>query len=100
MSYNNNYNYWIEGLLAGFDRKAVEVTFAPHALDRKEYYNLDLDKVEEAVRAGRVKLDKCKEPDKLCFEMYFGKENMTYCVIAVFHNEFIEVKTIWQRKGR
>ena len=100
MSYNNNYNYWIEELLATLDRKTAEITFAPHALDRKEYYNIDLEKAEETVRMGEVRAEKCSEPGKVCFELYFGKENRTCSVIAIFHKQFIEVKTIWQRKGR
>ena len=68
--------------------------------DRTEYYNLDLDKAEETVRTGIVIVGKCEEPNKICFERYFGKENATYCVIARFHQNFIEVKTIWPRNGR
>ena len=102
MNYNNNYNNcsWIGELLAKLDRKAAEITFDPHAFDRKGYYNLDFDKVEEAVRTGKIKTEKCKELEKVCFERYFGKENLTYCVITIFHQEFIEVKTVWSRNGR
>jgi hypothetical protein len=100
MSYNNYYNYWTEELLAKLDRKTAEITTDPHALDRGEYYNLDLGKVEEPVRTGKVAFEKCEEPNKVCFERYFGKENATYCVITGFHQNFIEVKTIWSRNGR
>lgn len=98
MNYNNC--VWIEGLLEKLDRKEAEVTFDPHMFDISEYRNLDLDKVEETVRTGGVVASKCEEPNKLCFERYFGKENKTYTVIARFHEHFIEVKTAWPRKGR
>ena len=99
MNYNKSFN-WIGDLRGNVNRVTTEVTFDPHALDRVEYYNLDLDKVEETVRTGKIKFEKCKEPKKVCFERYFGKENLTYCVITIFHQDFIEVKTIWPRKGR
>ena len=94
-----NYN-WIESLLYLTERRTAEITFDQHAFDRTEYYNLDLDKAEETVRTGIVIVGKCEEPNKICFERYFGKENATYCVIARFHQNFIEVKTIWPRNGR
>ena len=91
---------WVEDLLDELDRRSVEVTFSPHMFDRGEYWNIDLDKVEETVRTGRLVEGKCEEPNKLCFERYFGKENLTYVVIARIHVNFIEVKTAWSRKGR
>ena len=86
--------------LERLDRTKCEVTFDPHAFDRGEYWSLDLDKIEETVRTGRIFAGKCEEPNKLCFERYFGKENATYTVIARFHEQFIEVRTAWSRKGR
>ena len=102
MSYNTNYNNcgWIDELLEKLDRKKVEITFSPHLFDRGEYWNLELDKIEEAARTGNIVADKCEEPNKLCFRRYFGKENVTYTVIAIFHESFIEVRTVWPRKGR
>ena len=91
---------WVEDLLDELDRRSVEVTFSPHMFDRDEYWNIDLDKVEKTVRTGRLVEGKCEEPNKLCFERYFGKENLTYVVIARIHVNFIEVKTVWPRKGR
>lgn len=91
---------WIESLLSSISRMKVEITFDPHLFDRKEYWNLDLDKIEETVRSGRVFYDKCEMPNKICFKRYFGKENKTYIIIARFHSSFIEVKTAWQTKGR
>ena len=102
--YNIDYNAygcgWVEEHFRKLDRKTAVITFDPHVFDRKEYYGLDLDNVEETVRTGKIKLEKCKEPKKVCFERYFGKENLTYCVITIFHQEFIEVRTIWPRNGR
>lgn len=102
MSYNFNYNNgrWIDVLLEKLDRAKCEVTFDPHAFDRSEYWSIDLDKIEEAARTGIIVLGKCEESNKLCFERYFGKENTTYTVIARFHEQFIEVMTVWPRKGR
>ena len=68
--------------------------------DRAEYWNIDLNKVEEAVRTGNLVEDNCEEPNKLCFERYFGKENITYTVIVRYHKNFIEVKTAWPTIGR
>ncbi len=98
MNYNN-YD-WIDELLGKVDRKPAEVTFDPHLFDKLEYHNLDLDKVEETVRTGNIVSGKCEEPNKLCLERYFVKENTTYTIIARFHEDFIEVRTVWLRKGR
>lgn len=102
MSYNLYYNNdsWIGKLLERLERTKCEVTFDPHAFNRSEYWNLDLDKIEETVRTGNIVQEKCEEPNKLCFERYFGKENTTYTVIARFHEQFIEVRTAWPRNGR
>ncbi|MEK6983006.1 MAG: hypothetical protein AABX33_00400 [Nanoarchaeota archaeon] len=81
-------------------RKKAKITFDPHLFDRKEYWNLDLDKIEEAVRTGKLFEEKCEKPNKLCFKRYFGKEKITYAVIVRNHNNFIEVKTVWPKKGR
>ena len=91
---------WIDELSGKLDRKKAEITFDPHAFDRQEYWNMDLDKIEEAVRRGKLFEEKCEEPNKLCFQRYFGKENITYIVIARYHQHLIEVKTAWPRKGR
>ena len=91
---------WIEELTRKLNRRKAEITFDPHAFDRKEYWNLDLDKIEEAVRTGKLFEEKCEKPNKLCFKRYFGKENITYTVIVRYHNNFIEVKTAWPKKGR
>ncbi|MAG47343.1 hypothetical protein CL617_01955 [archaeon] len=91
---------WIEILLKKINRKNITITFSPHVFDRKEYWNLDLDKIEETIKLGKIFEKKCERPNKICFQRYFGKENITYIVITRFHKEFIEVKTTWPKKGR
>ena len=91
---------WIEDLIRRLNKKKTKITFNPHLFDRKEYWNLDLSKIEETVRTGIIFNNKCEKPNKICFKRYFGKENITYTVIARYHNNFIEVKTAWPRKGR
>ncbi len=91
---------WKEELIRKLDRKDAVITFDAHLFDRKECRNLDLDKIEESVRTGKMFEEKCKEPNKLCFKRYYGKENITYTVIARYYNNFIEVKTAWTNKGR
>ena len=76
------------------------ITFNPHLLDRVAYWNLDLGKIEETVKTGKILKSKCEKPNKLCFMRYYGKENLTYVVIVRVHNDFIEVKTAWPRKGK
>jgi hypothetical protein len=91
---------WIEELTIGLDRRKAEITFDPHLFDRKDYWDLDLDRIEDTVRIGKIFEGKCEKPNKLCLKRYFGKENITYTVIARYHKNFIEVKTAWPRKGR
>ena len=62
---------WKEELMKSLNRKKAEITFSPHVFDRKEYWNLDLDKVEETVRTGDIFEEKCEKPNKLCLERYF-----------------------------
>lgn len=91
---------WLDDLFIQLDRKKAEITFSPHLFRRKQYHNLDLDKIEETIREGTPFIDKCQEPNKICFQKYFGKENSTYIIIVRYHHEFIEVKTAWLKKGR
>ena len=91
---------WIEEIMKQLNRNKAEITFDPHLFDRKEYWNLDLDKIEETVRTGKIFEQKCEKPNKLCFERYYGKENITYTVIVRYHKNFIEVKTAWPKKGK
>jgi hypothetical protein len=91
---------WREDLLKKIDRKKAVVTFDPHLFDRAEERILWLERIEDAVRTGKVIDEKCEQPNKLCFCRYYGKENESYIVIARFHKDFIEVKTAWLRKGK
>ena len=91
---------WIDDLIIKLNRRKAEITFDPHVFDRREYWNLNLDKVEETVRTGKVSEGKCEMPNKICFKRYFGKEKSTYIVIVRYHNNFIEVKTAWPKKGK
>jgi len=89
-----------EEITSRVDRKAAEITFSPHLFDRKEYWSLDINKIEETIRTGTIFEEKSELPNKICFKRYFGKENITYTVITRYHKEFIEVKTAWPNKGR
>ena len=53
---------WIEELTKKLDRRKAEITSDPHLFDRKEYWNLDLDKIEEAIRTGEIFEEKCEQP--------------------------------------
>lgn len=98
--YNNSLNTWIIDLQKRLDRKKSEITFHPHTFDKEKYLNLDLNKIEETVRTGRIFKNKCAKPNKLCFKRYYGKENITYTVIVRYYKNFIEVRTAWTKKGR
>lgn len=82
------------------DRKTAEITFDPHVFTRQLERNFDLDFVEETVRTGEIEEGKSNLPQKICFKRYHGKERQTYFVITLFHQEFIEVKTVWLTLGR
>ena len=91
---------WIEYLAKRLDRKKAEITFSLHLFKRKDYWNLDINKIEETVRIGKIFYQKCEKPNKICFKRYFEKENITYTVIVRYYKHFIEVKTAWPKKGR
>ncbi|MBI1970597.1 DUF4258 domain-containing protein [Candidatus Woesearchaeota archaeon] len=82
------------------DRKTAEITFDSHVFTRQLERNFDLDFVEETVRSGVIDEEKSAPPTKFCITKYHGKERQTYCVIVIYHNQFIEVKTVWLSKGR
>lgn len=82
------------------DRKTAEITFDPHVFTRQLERNFDLDFVEETVRMGIIVDEKSAPPYKVCFQRYHGKERQTYYVIALIHQEFMEVKTVWLTLGR
>ncbi len=82
------------------DRKIAEITFDPHVFTRQLERNFDIDFVEETIRTGQIEENKSNPPLKICFKRYHGKERQTYRVITLFHQEFIEVKTVWLTSGR
>ncbi len=75
---------WVDEVLKKHNRRKALVTFSPHLFDREVERHLNLDYVEATVRTGKVILEKCEPPKKICFKRYFGKENRTYTVIALF----------------
>src|SRR3989344_1626900 len=89
-SYNYHYNSYINYILSGLDRKKAEIRYDPHALKRKDYWKLDLNKIREAIQEGKILQDKCEKPNKICFTRYYGKENITYVIIVRYHKEYIE----------
>ena len=91
---------WIDDALKALNRKKCLITFSRHLFDRQDYWSLELDKIEETIRSGKIFHEKCEEPDKICFQRYFGKEKLTYVAIIRIHDNFIEVKTAWPRKGK
>lgn len=82
------------------DRRTAEITFDPHVFIRQHQRNFDIDFAEETVRKGTLVEEKSVLPHKACFKLYHGKERATYVVIALFHADFIEVKTVWPITGR
>lgn len=91
---------WIEERERRVNRKSSVVTISAHALDRAAYWNLDLEKIEETMRFGTLWKDKCEFPNKICYQRYYGKENITYVTIVKYYQDFIEVQTIWPQQGR
>ena len=79
--------------------RTAEITFSPHLFDRASYWNIDLGKIEDTIRTGKIIAAKSEAPYKLCIRRYFGKENITVTVILRIHRNFIEVKTAWPKKG-
>lgn len=90
---------WVRNLLQKHDRKKVQISLSIHFVTRKLDRNLELDKVEETVRTGKIFKQKCRWPKKLCFARYYGKINRTYFVIVAFNKNKLEVVTAWENKG-
>ena len=80
--------------------KQAGITFDPHVFIRQTERNFDIDFVEETVRTGQIVQEKSVPPNKICLKKYHGKERRTYFVVALIHQDFIEVKTTWLKKGR
>ena len=76
---------------------AKEITFHPHFVKRWKTRELDIDKVEDTVKTGKVfeKIN-CKRG----FRKYYGKENESYIVYVLVEKDFIEIQTAWKVKGR
>lgn len=94
-----DYNDWIIDCLEKVDRKRVEIIYSLHAANQISANFMLRDKIEETIRTGRLHLLKCEPPNKLCFRRYYGKENLTYSIVANFNPEFIEVITLWEDEG-
>ncbi len=77
------------------NRKTAEITFDPHVFIRQLERHFDLDFVEETIRTGTIVDEKSQPPSKYCFKKHHGKERITYIVITIIHQDFIEVKTVW-----
>ena len=74
-----------------------EITFSLHFIKRWKTRDIEIEKVEETARTGRITYPGRR---KVTLERYFGKENETYCVVCLVNDDFIEVKTAWKREGR
>ncbi|MFC1752561.1 DUF4258 domain-containing protein [Thermoproteota archaeon] len=75
----------------------LQIIYHPHFVKRWRKRGINLDKVEETIKTGRV-VDSYR--NKRVLERYFGKENQTYTVICLIEEDDIEVRTTWIRKGR
>ena len=76
---------------------AKEIMFHPHFVKRWKTRDIDLGRVEDTARTGKI-FERTGE--KRGFKKYYGKENETYIVIAMIEEDFIEVRTAWKTKGR
>jgi hypothetical protein len=90
---------WLEKALKKYKRRKVFVHFHPHAEIRVQTRNVDVDKIVETVRKGKVFEEKCRRPDRVAFSLFF-KEGYTYLVIAKAFPNSMQVKTVWKKKGR
>ncbi|MFH1590198.1 MAG: DUF4258 domain-containing protein [archaeon] len=88
---NKDYNYHYN--------KDKKVRFHKHFLFRKKHRNVNLDIVFETLETGRINSKKSKGT-KLCVERFFGKTNQTCVLIVNNYERFIEVKTVWFKKGK
>ncbi len=85
-SYNRDYNQKI-------------ITYSQHLLDKMASRRLSLEKIEETIKTGKPDIKKSKSP-KLCLTRYYGKENISYYVVILENEDFIEVITTWKKKGK
>jgi len=98
MSYNIRYN-WIRWQLNRLDRKKARIYVHEHAIEKEAYENLTVSHILETVKTGKVAINKCEYPEKICFKRYFGKEKRSCVVITRFEKRHIKAITIWQTAG-
>ena len=90
---------WIRIALSTFHRREVIVHFHQHAEIKNFERNLDVDRIVETIRIGKVFERKCTYPDRIAFSCYF-KKGFTYIVIAKVFPNSLQVITSWKNKGR
>jgi len=91
----------INTLVSKYDRNEVEIVFNhPHFHQRENIRNLDIDKVIESIRKGKIDYKKSRYPNTVFFNKYYGKENTTYIVCVIIYRNFWEAKTAWKKSGR
>jgi len=93
-SLNSSYNYSYN---KSYKNKVVNLH--RHFLSRKKNRDVDLELVFQTLKTGKVNPKKSRK-NKLCIERYFGEINQTYVLILINHKNFVEVRTIWIKKGR
>ena len=89
-------------------RTRIEIDIHPHAAERMdERPEATADRVESAVRRGRIESEKCspcegKEYSKIVASHFDGKALITVEVVILHHEAFeiAEVRTIWVTEGR
>ncbi|MBI2574730.1 hypothetical protein HYV82_02485 [Candidatus Woesearchaeota archaeon] len=91
---------WCVNLLRRINRAKIAISCDRHLFKNISNRNFELDKVLETVRTGRVDIEKCAYPNKLCLTRYYGKENKTYIVIVIVYEHHLEVRTVWLKDGR
>lgn len=90
---------WVGRLLSIVDRKTAEIHFHPHAEANTKIRAIDVDKIVETVRSGKIIWHKCEYPDKIAFKRFFN-DGWTYTAITKIYPDSIQVKTIWKEKGK
>lgn len=89
-------------------RARIDIDIHPHAAKRMdERSEATVDRVETAVRRGRIEIDKCspcegKAYSKIVASHYDGKALITVEVVILHHEAFdvAEVRTVWVYAGR
>ena len=89
-------------------RGRIEIDIHPHAAQRMdERPDATADRIEAAVRRGRIDPEKCspcpdKSYSKIVASHYDGKALITVEVVILHHEAFeiAEVRTVWVTEGR